>query len=135
MFGFLSKNSEYIFAITRILIGLNFVTHGAQKLLGAFGGAPAEMPVPLLYPAGAIELVAGALIAVGLFTTWAAFVSSGLMAAGYVLAHATQGFFPILNRGELAIAYCWFFLYLAARGPGAWSVDGARGQGARQTAA
>lgn len=134
MFGFLSKNSEYIFAITRILVGLNFATHGAQKLLGAFGGAPPQMPTALLYPAGVIELIGGALIAAGLFTTWAAFLSSGLMAAGYFMAHGSQGFFPILNRGELALTYCWFFLYLAARGPGAWSVDAARSSGAPQTA-
>lgn len=127
MFGFLSKNQSQILSIARILIGINFATHGAQKLLGVFGGAPAEMPVVLLYPAGVIELVGGIMIAVGVMTTMTAFISSGLMAAGYFMAHAPQGFWPILNRGELAIVYCWFFLFLAAHGPGVWSLDAMRG--------
>ena len=129
MFDFLSKNSSYIMSIGRILIGLNFATHGAQKLFGVFGGASAEMPTALLYPAGVIELVGGLMIAVGFMTTPAAFVASGLMAAGYFMAHAPQGFWPLLNRGELAIAYCWFFLVVASHGPGAWSLDAMRAGG------
>ena len=139
MFAFLSGHKDHILGIARILIGINFATHGAQKLLGVFGGAPAEMPVFLLYPAGAIELVGGLLIAIGLFTAWAAFISSGLMAAGYFMAHATQGFWPILNQGELAITYCWFFLIVAAYGPGAWTLpslmSGSSGGGGEAPAA
>ena len=123
MFAFLSAHKDYVLAVARILIGTSFATHGMQKLFGFFGGAPAEMPTALLYPAGAIELVGGVLIAIGLLTSWAGLISSGLMAAAYFMAHATQGFWPILNRGELAIAYCFFFLYIAAAGPGAWNVQ------------
>jgi putative oxidoreductase len=127
MFDFLSKNQSYVLSIARVLIGINFATHGAQKLFGVFGGAPAQMPTMLLYPAGVIELVGGILIALGLMTSLAAFISSGLMAAGYFMAHATEGFWPIQTQGELAITYCWFFLYLASHGPGAWSLDALRG--------
>jgi putative oxidoreductase len=126
---FLAPYAEYVLGIARILIGINFATHGAQKLLGVFGGAPAQMPAALLYPAGVVELVCGALVAVGLFAAPAAFIASGQMAIGYFLAHASRGFWPIENQGELAIAYCWFFLYIAAKGPGALSVGGRRGAG------
>ena len=129
MFAFLTGHKDHVLATARILIGINFATHGAQKLFGVLGGAPAEMPTALLYPAGAIELVGGTLIAIGLLTNWAAFISAGLMAAGYFMAHATQGFWPILNRGELAIAYCWFFLVVAAYGPGAWTLQSLVGGG------
>ncbi len=129
MFAFLSAHKDYVLAIARILIGTSFATHGMQKLFGFFGGAPAEMPTALLYPAGAIELVGGVLIAIGLLTSWAGLISSGLMAAAYFMAHATQGFWPILNRGELAIAYCWFVLVVAAYGPGAWTLQSLVGGG------
>jgi putative oxidoreductase len=135
MFQFLSSHSSMVLGAMRILLGINFAVHGAQKLFGVFGGAPAEMPLPLLYPAGGVELVGGVLVALGLFTRPAAFICSGLMAAAYFMAHAPQGFWPILNRGELAIAYCWMFLYIAAAGPGAWSLDGIRaGDGDRTPA-
>jgi putative oxidoreductase len=124
MFRLLSANSEYILAIMRILVGINLASHGAQKLFGLFGGLSAAMPPAMLYTAGTIELLGGLLIALGLLTTWTGFISSGLMAAAYFIAHAPQDLWPILNRGELAIVYCWFFLYLAARGPGVWSIDG-----------
>lgn len=127
MFRLLQAHSTYVLAGARILVGINFATHGAQKLFGAFGGAP-DMPLLRLYTAGAIELVGGLLIALGLFTRWAAFVSSGLMAAAYFIAHAGNGFWPILNRGELAIVYCWLFLYLTAAGPGALSLDAILGR-------
>ncbi len=68
----------------------------------------------------------GALIAIGLFTRPAAFLVSGLMAFAYFMGHAKDGFLPIVNKGELAVIYCWFALYLAAAGPGAWSLDGMR---------
>jgi putative oxidoreductase len=105
----------------RILTGLLFLQHGLQKLFGMFGGSnPAD---PLLWAAGAIELGAGALVAAGLFTRWAAFFASGTMAAAYFMVHAPQGFWPIENKGELAALYCWAFLLIAARGPGPWSLD------------
>jgi putative oxidoreductase len=81
---------------------------------------------PLMLTAGVIELAGGILIALGLFTSIAAFVASGLMAVAYFKAHALNGFWPIENKGELAVLYCFLFLYLAARGSGALSVDAAR---------
>ena len=127
MFGTLAAQSDRIFDVMRILVGINFATHGAQKLLGWFGGLPEGIPAYITYVAGPIELVGGALIAIGLFSKPTAFVCSGLMAVAYFLGHVIPGgFWPILNQGEIAIAYCWIFLYLAARGPGTWSIDGAR---------
>ena len=105
----------------RIIAGLLFLQHGLQNLFGTFGGStPAD---PLLWAAGTIELCGGALVAAGLFTRWAAFFSSGTMAAAYFMVHAPQGFWPIVNKGELAALYCWAFLLIAARGPGPWSLD------------
>ncbi len=123
---FLEPYQGHIYALVRILAGLLFLCHGLQKIFGLFGGAPAALPGPLLWTAGLIELIGGALIAVGLFTGPAAFVCSGMMAVGYFMAHQPQGAIPILNQGELAVLYCWLFLYIAARGAGRWSVDGAR---------
>jgi putative oxidoreductase len=119
----LSSFAPHILGFTRILVGVMFVSHGAQKLLGAFGGVPAGTPAFILWPAGLIELVAGSLITVGLLTRWAAFLASGLMAFAYFMAHGPRGFWPILNGGELAIVYCWFFLYLAAQGPGRFALQ------------
>jgi putative oxidoreductase len=81
---------------------------------------------PTLIAAGAIELVAGVLVTLGLFTRLAAFIASGEMAVAYFMGHASKGFWPAVNMGEGAILYCFIFLYLAAAGPGAWSIDGAR---------
>jgi putative oxidoreductase len=124
----LGRFAPQIHAITRILAGIMFACHGAQKLFGAFGGAPAEAPPFVIWIAGPIELVGGLLIAAGLYTSYAAFLSSGLMAAAYFMAHATRGFWPIQNQGELAILYCWLFLGLAATGGGIWSADAAMGK-------
>ncbi len=115
-----------ILGVARIITGVMFACHGAQKVLGAFGGMPAEAPAAIVWTAGPIELVGGALIALGLFARPAAFVSSGLMAFAYFIGHAPRGFWPKVNEGELAILYCWLFLYLAAHGPGAWALDGLR---------
>jgi putative oxidoreductase len=128
MFDWLQKQAPKILAVTRILFGIMMACHGAQKVLGAFGGMPADVPVPpfIRWGAGSIELVGGALIAVGLFTRPAAFLVSGLMAFAYFIGHAPQGFWPKQNQGELAVIYCWLSLYLAAVGPGAWAIDGLR---------
>ena len=109
------------------MAGLLFLCHGAQKLLGVLGGfgAPgATAPLfSLMGLAGVIELVGGALIAIGLGTSYVAFIASGQMAAAYFMAHAPHGFWPILNQGELAALYCFLFLFMAAYGSGSWSVD------------
>jgi len=127
MFKTIEKFAPNILGITRILFGIMFASHGAQKLLGAFGGLPEGTPAFVSWGAGSIELVGGLLIAFGLFTRGAAFLASGTMAVAYFMAHAPNGFWPIANGGELAIVYCWLALYLAANGPGAWSLDGLRG--------
>ena len=123
MFRKLERFEPHILGLMRIIVGVMLLCHGAQKVLGAFGGTPPETPAFVRYLGGGIELFGGALIAVGLLTRIAAFLMSGLMAFAYFMAHAPQGFWPILNQGELAIVYCWLALYLTARGPGAWALD------------
>ena len=122
--------SSYIYAVMRIVVGLLYACHGAQKLFGMLGGVDGRgASAPLLSQfglAGIIELVGGLLIAVGSLTGYAAFIASGEMAAAYFVAHVPQGFWPILNTGELAVLYCFVFLYIASRGAGVWSIDGVR---------
>jgi putative oxidoreductase len=126
MFTILQNHESRILSVTRILVGVLLVCHGAQKVLGAFGGTPQGAPALIVWGAGPIELVGGALLAVGLCTRVASFLMSGLMAAAYFMGHAPKGFWPILNGGELAITFCWLSLYLAAHGPGAWALDSFR---------
>ena len=115
-----------VLSILRIVAGLLFLAHGTQKLLGFPAG---EMGQPemmtLSWIAGVIELVAGSLLVLGLFTRAAAFVASGEMAFAYWMAHAAQGPFPVNNGGDAAILYCFVFLYLVFAGPGPWSLDAA----------
>lgn len=131
--AFLRPHAEKIYAVTRILAGLMFMAHGLQKIFGLFGGTPEGTPAFIVWGAGSIELVTGALIAIGLFTAPAAFLASGTMAAAFVMGHVfgpqnpTHNILPIVNRGELAVVYCWLFLYVAAKGAGIWSADAARG--------
>lgn len=124
--GFLRPWEERIYAAARIIVGLLFMQHGLQKIFGLFGGVPADTPAAIQWSAGLIELVGGALVAVGLFAAPAAFVASGMMAVAYFMAHQPRALFPIVNGGEPAILYCWFFLLVAARGAGIWSVDASR---------
>jgi putative oxidoreductase len=123
MFERFGRIAPHILGITRILFGIMMASHGAQKVLGLFGGMPPGVPAHIVWIAGSIELVGGALLAIGLFTRPAAFLLSGLMAAAYFIGHAPNGFWPKLNGGELAVVYCWLSLYLAAQGPGAWALD------------
>lgn len=115
--------APHILGLTRILFGVMLASHGAQKVLGAFGGVPEGTPAAIVWIAGSIELLGGALIALGLLTRPAAFLNSGLLAVAYFMAHAPKGFWPIENGGELAIIYSWFSLYLVARGPGAFALE------------
>ena len=117
--------SAIAFALFRIVAGLLFASHGAQKLFAVYGG-PAATGKPLLLTAGVIELVGGLLVAVGLFARPAAFVASGEMAVAYFMAHAPGGFWPIVNKGEAAVFYCFAFLFIAAHGAGIWSLDSLR---------
>ena len=118
--------SEHCYAGLRIVAGLLFLCHGTQKLFGVPGGR-GVVGSPLLQTAGVIELVAGALIALGLYTTYAAFLASGEMAFAYFSVHIWNGFWPIVNRGELAVLFCFLFLFLASRGAGHLSLDRLRG--------
>jgi putative oxidoreductase len=115
------------YALLRIVTGLLFIWHGTQKLFGFPLPAPG-LPAFIVYIAGAIEFIGGLLVMIGLFTHWAAFLCSGLMAAAYWMVHGTQALFPIENKGELAALYCFVFLYLSARGSGIWSIDAALGK-------
>jgi putative oxidoreductase len=110
----------------RFLVGTLFMQYGLQKLFGLFGGVPDGAPPFVIYVGGGIELVGGLLVAAGFQTRIAAFLCSGMMAVAYFMAHAPNGFFPIENHGEPAIIYCWIFLYIAAHGPGKFSIDGER---------
>ena len=121
-------------AVLRIVTAFLFIQHGTAKFFGAphvamFDGLQV---VSLMGLAGALELVGGALLLIGLFTRPVAFVLSGFMAVAYFMAHASRGFvlMPILNQGELAIMFCFVFLFISVAGGGAWSVDAARGKSA-----
>lgn len=129
MKDFLSAWSPRLLSVLRIMSGLLMMQHGGQKVLGF--PAPQKMPFELFSQmgvAGVLELVGGFLLAIGLFTRPAAFLLSGLMAFAYFIAHAPQGFWPMINGGELAVLYCFVYLYLAAAGGGDWSVDRLRGK-------
>jgi len=122
---FMRRFSAETYALMRIVAGLLFLCHGGQKLFG-FPAPTPDAPAFILYVAGTIELVGGALVAIGLFTSWAAFICSGQMAAAYWMAHGTKGFFPLVNGGELAVLYCFVFLFISTSGSGIWSGDAAR---------
>ena len=115
-----------IYALLRIVTGFLFLWHGMQKLFGFPIPMPPGAPAFIVYVAGSIELFGGLLVAIGLFTPWAAFLSSGLMAFAYWMGHGMNALLPIENKGEPAALYCFVFLYIAARGSGIWSVDAAR---------
>ena len=119
----LGRYSEYVYAIFRIVFGLLFMMHGTQKLFNWPAPGPPEL-AGLPYFAGYIELVMGLLILIGLFASIAAFIASGEMAVAYFMAHMPGGFWPLVNKGELAVLFCFAFLYIAARGSGILSVDG-----------
>ena len=125
----LSAWQPRLLSLLRIMSGLLFMQHGLMKLF-SFPG-PFMRPVvtgELIWFAAVIELIGGALLVLGLFTRPVAFIASGLMAAAYFMGHARKGFYPILNGGNLAILYCFVFLYIAAAGAGPWSVDASRGR-------
>jgi putative oxidoreductase len=120
--------TPYALALLRVMTGLLFFEHGSAKLLGfpAMPGGGQESHAMLVFT-GTMELVGGALVAVGLLTWIVAFILSGYMAVAYFLAHAPQSFFPLINHGEPAILFSFVFLFIAAAGSGAWALDNARG--------
>ena len=126
MSGAIAFRNEWeprVLSIVRIMVGLLFMEHGTAKLLGFPTAAMTPAMFSLLWFAGVIELVGGALVALGLFTRTAALVMSGEMAFGYFMSHAPRNFFPMLNQGDAAVLYCFIFLYLAVAGGGSWSLD------------
>lgn len=127
MLQFLEKYTEQAFAIMRIMTGLMFVQHGTQKFFDFPKEGPGDLNA-LLTGAASIELVGGILVAIGLFTRPAAFICAGMSAVGYWLVHGLTDLYPINNGGELIAIYCFVFLFIATKGAGIWSVDGALGK-------
>ena len=125
----LGKYSNLFYALLRIVAGVLFACHGAQKLFGVLGGQKQE---GLLQVAGVIEFVGGILIAVGLFASFAALIACGEMAVAYFKQHAPGGFWPIVNKGELAVLFCFIFLYVTSRGSGILSIDALIGRARRR---
>lgn len=122
----LSQYAPNMLSVLRIMTGLLFLAHGTQKFLSFPPGEMAGIGWAFAHPgsySGIIEIVAGLLIALGLFTRPAAFVASGTMAAAYFIAHAPKDFFPVNNMGDAAILYCFVFLYFVFAGPGPLSLD------------
>jgi putative oxidoreductase len=121
---FLRPFQPQLLSVLRIMSGLLLLQHGTAKYLSfPVGSMNHASPMTMSGAAGLIELVFGTLLVIGLFTRLAAFICSGMTAVAYFYAHAPAGFFPLLNRGELAVLYAFVFLYLAAAGAGPWSVD------------
>lgn len=131
----LGPYSPQLYAILRIVAGLMFAMHGAQKLFGWPGDGNTVELASLMGLAGIIELVGGLLIAFGLFASWAAIICSGEMAVAFFMAHFPEHWSPLINKGELAVLYCFLFLYIASRGAGIWSVDAAMGRSRRSDTA
>lgn len=123
---FMQSYTSQTYALMRIFAGFLLLWHGTQKLFAFPGPMPQEAPAFVINIAGPIELIGGLLVMIGLFTRWAAFVCAGLMAAAYWMVHGTQNLFPIMNGGDLAVLFCFAFLFISAQGSGIWSVDAAR---------
>ena len=122
--AFWSRYTPVLLSILRIVVAFLFIEHGAQKLLGVPGAGDHRVELmSLMGLAGVLEFLGGALVLLGLFTRPVAFVLSGEMAFAYFMAHAPQGFWPIVNQGEAAVFYCFVFLYFSAAGAGPWSLD------------
>ena len=131
--SFPTRAAPMLLSVLRIVAALLFMQHGLQKLFGWFGGMGPDggtaTPITLPFIAGVLELVGGALVALGLFTRPVAFLLSGQMAVAYFMAHASRSLFPIENGGEHTVLFCFVFLYIAAAGPGPWSLDALRDRG------
>ena len=121
---FMKAREAETYALLRIVTGFLFLWHGSQKVLGFPGDTPPGVPAFITWVAGPLELFGGILVMIGLFTRPVAFVLSGLMACAYWMAHGTKALLPVQNQGELAVLYCFVFLFMSARGSGIWSLDG-----------
>jgi putative oxidoreductase len=126
---FLAPYTGIAYSLMRVVFALLYLTHGLRWLFGVFGGRPIPLN-NLLLCAGVIETVGGTLMLLGLFTSCAAFVASGEMAFAYFIAHVPRGgFIPIINGGEITVALCFGFLFIATHGSGPISLDALRGKG------
>ena len=123
---FMSNYGSQAYAAMRMVVGFLFLWHGAQKLFGIPNALPGTVPAFIIYGAGPVELIAGILVMVGLFTQWASFIASGQMAVAYWMAHGLKAPLPIQNNGELAVLYCFIFLFISTQGGGIWSLDALR---------
>ena len=121
-----SRLAPHLLSVLRIVAAFTFMAHGTQKLFGFPAAGPQFPMLSLLGAAGLIETFGGLLMLLGLFARPVAFILSGQMAAAYFLQHAPRGTWPLVNGGELAVLYCFLWLYFCAAGPGPWSVDGLR---------
>jgi putative oxidoreductase len=126
MASFMAPLASHTYAALRIVTGFLFLWHGSQKLLGFPAGMPDGVSPVIVYIAGPLELIGGILVMIGLATRWTAFLCSGLMAAAYWIGHGLNAVLPLQNHGELAVLYCFVFLFISAQGPGIWSVDSSR---------
>ena len=124
---FMRSYEAQTYALLRIVNGFLFLWHGMEKLFGFPAAPPPGAPPFVIYVGGGLELLCGVLVMIGLVTRWAAFIASGEMAFAYWMAHGMRALLPVQNQGELAAIYCFVFLFIAARGPGIWSVDAGRG--------
>jgi len=124
----LNRFTDPVYCLMRLIVGLMFACHGGQLVLGMFGGMPGSNNA-FTQTGGWIQLIGGFLIALGLFTRLSAFICSGEMAVAYFMIHVANAatpmakFFPIANKGELAVFYCWVFFFMVFYGPGRWSID------------
>jgi putative oxidoreductase len=127
--GLPARWAPFALSLLRIVTGLLFLEHGAQKLLG-FPPSPMPQPAPFsfFWVGGVLELVGGTLVLIGLFTRPVAFLLAGEMAVAYWMFHAPKSFYPAVNMGDAAILYCFIFLYLSAAGAGPWSLDASMGR-------
>ena len=119
---FISKYETQLYAVLRIVAGFLFLWHGSQKLFN-FPQSGHEMPLYIVFIAGPVEFFGGLFVMAGLWTRWAAFICSGQMAFAYWSVHGTHALLPLLNNGEMAMIYCFLFLFISARGSGIFSVD------------
>ena len=123
---FMTAFNYNCYALLRIVAGFLFLWHGSQKLFDFPAGMPGGVPPFITYVAGPIELIGGVLVMIGLFTHWAAFITSGHMAVAYWMVHGTKALLPLQNNGELAVLYCFVFLFISTQGGGIWSIDALR---------